>query len=718
MTDACPACAVLPPPAPAADARPAAHVYHVAVPGMHCAGCMGTVERGLAGLPGVASARVNLSRKRVTVSAEHDDMEPAILARLESLGYPGQPLDSAQIQKAADPTGRALLLRLGIAGFAAMNVMLLSVAVWSGAVGETRTFLHWISASIALPAALFAAQPFFANAWAAAKAWRMVMDTPISVAILLALGVSLYETALGGAHAYFDAALSLTFFLLLGRVLDHHSRAAARSAAADLAALELPRAERLGAAGPQTVALEALSPGDTVLVRPGGRIPVDGEIAVGVSEIDRSLLTGESMPVAAGEGDEVHAGEINLSGPLQVTVRAVGADTQLRRIADLVRAAEGTRNRYVALADRAAQVYAPVVHLLALVAGVAWYASTGDLRLAVNIATAVLIITCPCALGLAVPSVMIAASGALFRRGVLLKDGTALERLAGADVAVLDKTGTLTGALPGPVEPGRHGKRALAIAGALGAASAHPLARALAAAAEGLVVPALSDLREHPGQGIEGRLDGTPVRLGRADWVGAEADGAGTATWLKIGDEPPLRFDFADQPKPGAAEMVAGLGRRMREVLLLSGDAPAPVARLAASLGIRDHRAGVTPQDKAAVLGELQAEGHRVLMVGDGLNDTAALAMADVSMAPAGGLDVARSAADIVLMNEDLSVAPQVVDIARRARRRMLENFGLAAAYNAVAIPLAVAGYATPLMAALAMSASSICVSLNALRVR
>ncbi|NNU78964.1 cadmium-translocating P-type ATPase [Halovulum dunhuangense] len=718
---ACPACVSLPDDAatPAQVAASLTRSLDYSVPSVHCAACIGTVERGLARLPGVVAARVNLTLKRVTVRVRDvGGIEQAVQDRLAALGHPGDLLDADTLGRAAgDPVGRALMLRLGVSGFAAMNVMLLSVSVWSGAEGATRDFLHWISAAIALPTVLYAGQPFFANAWAAIRRGRMVMDTPISVAMILALSISLYETAHGGRHAYFDAALSLTFFLLLGRVLDHRSRAAAKSAAVELAALEVPKAELLTNGTPRTVSLSELKAGDTILVRPGMRVPVDGTVARGATELDRSLLTGETAPAKAAPGDPVHAGETNLTGRLEVTVTAIGADTRLRQIAELVRAAEATKNRYVSLADRAARFYSPVVHILAFAAGSAWYATTGDLRLAVNIATATLIITCPCALGLAVPSVMVTASGALFRRGVLLKDGTALERLARVDTVILDKTGTLTAgrpALDSETDP-----QALSVAAALGASSAHPLAQALAAAAraQGIAPAEVCDIVETPGAGVEGRWGGAVVRLGRAAWVGA-GESPDTTSWLRIGDDLLVPFRFTDHPRAGVGAMLDGLRGQVRDIRLLSGDAPGPVERLADRFGIETAEARLGPDEKHDRVARLQQDGHHVLMLGDGMNDTAALAAAEVSISPASGMDVARNAADIVLLNPDLSVVPGILRTARRARARIIENFALAALYNAIAIPIAVAGYATPLAAALAMSASSICVSLNALRVR
>nr|WP_198671027.1 heavy metal translocating P-type ATPase [Oceanibium sediminis] len=694
------------------------------MPSVHCAACISTVERGLGDLAEVRAARVNLTQKQVRVEvADSETAEDRLLDRLAAIGHPGVALDGDTLAKGtADPVGRALLLRLGISGFAAMNVMLLSVAVWSGAEGVTRDFLHWISAAIALPTALFAAQPFFRNAWAALKVRRLVMDTPISLAILLALGMSLYETAAGGAHAYFDAALSLTFFLLLGRVLDHRSRRAARSAAAELAALDVPRATRVGADGTtQRVAVAEVAVGDILRVPPGMRVPADGVVVSGESDLDRAFLTGESAPVPLKTGEPVSAGEVNLTGLIDIRVTAAGEDTQLARIAELVRAAESAKHGYVTLADRAAKVYAPLVHSLAAIAAVGWYIGTGDLRLAINIATAVLIITCPCALGLAVPSVMVAASGALFRQGVLLKDGAALERLARVDTVLLDKTGTLTSGVPeltGDVRP-----EDLALAAGLGAGSMHPLAQGLAIAAHtrGIAPAEVSDLREVPGSGVEARFEGQRVRLGRLDWVGGDCDTAppgGATTFLRLGDHQPVRFSFVDHPRRGLEQMLEGLRKQVRDIRVISGDADGPTQALAARFGIGVASGGMSPQQKQAEVAALSAAGNGVLMLGDGLNDTAALAKADVSIAPASGIDAARTAADIILLRPDLDVVPRILRVARSARARILENFALAAAYNAVAIPIALSGHATPLMAALAMSGSSICVSLNALRVR
>ncbi|MEX0318244.1 MAG: heavy metal translocating P-type ATPase [Ruegeria sp.] len=717
-TAACPGCIAT----PGEPARPIPEDVQIALslPGIHCSACIATVERELNAFPGVDSARVNLTLKRAMVQAEPEVRAADLIPVLERAGYEAHELDPGALSATqADKAGRDLLMRLAVAGFASMNVMLLSVSVWSGASDATRDMFHWISAAIALPAIAFSAQPFFVNAWSALRVRRLNMDVPIVLAILLALVTSLWETALSGEHAYFDAALALTFFLLAGRYLDYRTRAVARSAAEELAALEVPRAIRLVNGAEEEVAVSTLQLGDLVLVRPGGRMPVDGEIVEGQSELDRSLLTGETLPVFAEPGLTVSAGEVNLTGPLTIRATAVGQDTSLHRMTDLVAIAESGRSRYTSLADSAAKLYAPGVHILSALSFVGWYIYSGDVRTALNIAAAVLIITCPCALGLAVPAVTTAASGRLFRKGMLIKHATALERLAEVDTVVFDKTGTLTAGTPELTNLGDHARTDLEIALALAEASAHPLSVSLARAARdaGIKPANVTEVTEVPGYGTEGQFRGQRVRLGRAGWTGAE-QGTQTAAWLAVGDRTPMGFYFTDALRPGAAEAVSALRQAGKQVLLISGDTSAAVEALAGRLGITDWLAEALPQDKAARVQALAEQGRRVLMVGDGLNDTAALAAAHVSVSPASALDAARVASDIVLLGQDLSPIADACDTAVRATKRIRENFRIATVYNVIAVPLAVVGLATPLIAALAMSTSSITVSLNALRLR
>ena len=716
---ACAACNV----APAAEhlaELPKDATLMLSLPGIHCAGCISGVEKALKAFPGVRSARVNLTLRRAAVEAAPDVTAQDLTQLLERAGYEAHELDPGVLATTeADRQGRDLLMRLAVAFFAMMNVMLLSVAVWAGAEGVTRDMMHWISAAIAIPAVVFSGRPFYVSAWGALRGGRLNMDVPITLAIVLAVGTSLYETMMSGHHAYFDAAIMLCFFLLGGRYLDHRTRASARSAAQELAALEVPRALRVTTVGEETVPAAELAVGDIVRVKPGGRIPVDGIVTEGQSELDRSLMTGESLPVYAGPGTEVSAGEVNLTGPLMVEVRAAGRDTSLHRIADLVAVAESGRANYNSLADQAAKLYAPGVHILAVVAAVGWWIYTQDLRISLNIAAAVLIITCPCALGLAVPAVTTAASGRLFRKGLLIKDGTALERMSEADTVVFDKTGTLTTGAPEPVGLDSHPDEAMGVALALAEASSHPLAEALSGAlrARGLRPARIEGATEVPGYGVEGIWRGKPVRLGRAGWVGAEAPDV-TATFLSLGGEPPRAIRFTDTLREGAAETVAALKASGRRVILLSGDTRGAVQSFADRIGIEEVIAEALPQEKAALVAQLSEEGARVLMVGDGLNDTAALAAAHVSISPASALDAARTASDMVLMGRSLAPIADAYTTSTSAARRIRENFTIATVYNVLAVPLAIAGLATPLIAALAMSMSSITVSLNALRLK
>lgn len=719
---ACPACSVAPAAGRLADTPVAPDAIILSLPTIHCAVCISDVERALNAVSGVRSARVNLTLKRVTIDApglSAADLIPV----LDGIGYEAHELDpDALVSAGSDRQGRDLLMRIGVAGFAMMNVMILSIAVWSGAEAATRDLFHWISAAIALPTVVFAGQPFFASAWSALRSRRLGMDVPISLALILATAISLYETTQSGRHAYFDAAVMLCFFLLVGRYLDHRTRAIARSAAAELTALEVPRATLMRDGREQVVPVATLTAGDLIRVRPGGRIPADGEVIEGRSETDRSLLTGETLPVLAAPGTRLSAGEVNLTGPLTLRVTAAGRDSSLARLTALVEAAESARGRYSSLAERAARAYAPIVHLLAAASLAGWFLATRDLRLSVNVAAAVLIITCPCALGLAVPAVVTAASGRLFRRGLLIKDGTALERLAQIDTVVFDKTGTLTLGRPRLISDHLLPSDLAGVALALAQVSSHPLSRAIVTALSDRTPAALTDdPREEPGRGVSARWQGREVRLGRADWLGVPDDDQhrpGSSTWLSVEGRIPVRLDFADSLRSGAGDCVMRLRDRGIRVILLTGDRPAAAAAIAAELGIEEWHAAVDPIGKAEFVGQLGASGRRVLMVGDGLNDTAALARAHASISPATALDAARVASDIVLTGQDLTAVADALDTARKAMSRIRENFGISILYNVIAVPVAMAGLATPLMAALAMSASSLTVTLNALRLK
>ncbi|WP_342070058.1 heavy metal translocating P-type ATPase [Yoonia algicola] len=712
MSDAaiCPACIGLPEGQLAKAASNGTTQIILSLPGIHCVACINAVERALRNMEGVANARVNLSMKRVTVGTSLPIAPEELIETLEMAGYEARVLDTSLLGGQADAYGRGLMTRIAVSGFAMMNVMLLSVAVWSGAIGATQNLFHLISASIALPAILYAAQPFFQNAWRALSVRKLNMDVPISLAILLAAGMSLFETLVGGHHAYFDAAISLTFFLLIGRYLDYRSRKAAASAAAQLSALEVPRVMRLTNGVRQMVDFADLAIGDLIQVLPGGRIPVDGTITEGTSQIDRALLTGESRPALAKVGTEVTAGEVNMTGPLTIRAATVGADTTLRKMVTMVDQAEAVRNRYTAIADRAAAVYAPVVHILAFASFLGWLVASGDIRLSLNIAVAVLIITCPCALGLAVPAVSTTAAGRLFRAGLLVKDGTALERLAEVDTVVFDKTGTLT--MPAAARDALDAETQ-SVALALTQKATHPISQAIAASLDGIAPAKLSDQQEHAGKGLSALHNGQKVQLGSGAWLGA-----GKGTYIKIGDRAAQKITLRSELREGALALVQGWQAAGLDIHLVSGDDADETAKIAKALQITSWQADTNPADKIAYINALSSKGAKVLMVGDGLNDTGALAAAYASVSPATAADASRAASDIVLLNDSLTPLIELPLVARAARARIKENFAISTLYNIVAVPIALAGFATPLIAAIAMSTSSITVLLNALRLK
>lgn len=696
----------------------------LAVDGAHCAACIVKIENGLTQIDGVKTARLNLSTGRLAVKFEGSpDKAEEIVGRLSHLGYGAKPY---QPETADDPKSdeeKRLLRALGVAGFASANVMLLSISVWAGE-GEmslaTITLMHWISGLIAMPAVAYAGWPFFKNAIQGVRSKNVNMDLPISLAVLLAVGVSIYETALGHGAAYFDAAVMLLFFLLIGRFLDVRLRARAGQAARDLAALQARIAHRIEPDGSvKAIPARDVKPGDHLRIAPGDRIPVDGEVLEGRGEADAALVTGETQPVSLQTGVAVYSGMINLNAPLTIRANAARDDSLLAEIARLVEAGEQSRSRYVRYADKAARAYVPGVFAMSAITLLGWLVFSGNTHDAVMNAIAVLIITCPCALALVVPAVQVVASGRLYGEGILLKSGDALERLADARSVVFDKTGTLTLGRPALLNAEMISPRALSLAARLARGSRHPISRAVTdAAGPG---PLAEDLREIPGGGLTGTADGAVIQFGSAAWLGLETDGDSSdpsvlEAWLEIEGEAPIRFVFADGLRADAPDAVSGLKAKNLPIELLSGDREAPVAAAADALGLDRYCAGLKPQDKIARIEALKSAGENPIMVGDGINDAPALAAAHVSVSMGSAADISRSAADLIIQGDRLAALPRAVEIAQAARARMLENFALANIYNVIAVPLAVFGLVTPLVAAIAMSASSLVVMANALR--
>ncbi len=703
----------------------------LAVDGITCAACMGEIERGLKRLPGIRTARVNLTSQRLAVDWVQDQTgADEIVAELARLGYTAHPFDPAHQKERQDKTGKDLLRCLAVAGFAGMNIMLLSVSVWSGNASditpETRDFFHWLSALIALPTVAYSGRPFFRSAANALSAGRLNMDVPIVIGVSLAVGLSLIQTMQHQPHAYFESAVMLLFFLLVGRYLDHNMRGRTRSFAENIAALKAEVAARINPDGSvREVPLSRVLAGDRVLVAGGERVPVDGIVETGTSEIDQSLVTGESILVPVTAGQRVYAGTLNGSGALQVRVEAASGATLLDEVNRLLEAASQAKSHYVRIADRAARLYAPLVHGAAALTFLGWLMAGLGWQPALVISISVLIITCPCALGLAVPAVQVVASGQLFRSGVLLNTGDAIERLSDVDTILFDKTGTLTLAEPELCEGIDPGEELLVLAGRLALASRHPLSTALVKAT-GALVP-LADVNEAPGAGLEAMVGEDRLRLGSPLFCGAGPDQVDRVlqAWpgasllaIRLGESPVRLLPFRQSLRRDARRVVDELKARGYALEILSGDTEPAVRDCADALDIQAWQAGMRPAQKIARLEELQEAGRKVLMVGDGLNDAPALAGAHVSLSPVSAVHLSQAAADAVFLGDKLQPVADALRLSKRARSAIEQNLWISGIYNVVAVPVAVAGFVTPLMAAVAMSASSIAVTANALKLR
>jgi P-type Cu2+ transporter len=641
----------------------------ISTPSIHCGNCISTIESQIRKLPGIKKVRANLSLKRVSLVFDGSNrVLAATIEKLEELGFPTQSLSSEAAEK-SDPQFTMLVRALAVSGFAAANIMLLSIPVWNGAEGATRDLFHFVSALIAIPCVAYGGLPFFRSAFAALRHRRMNMDVPISLGVLLATSMSMYESFIGGGHAYFDAATSLLFFLLIGRTLDHMMRTKPRAAADRLVRIAAKGGFVVEDDGALTyLAIDYLKPGMRIRIAAGDRFPVDGTVVEGLSDVDRSLVTGESEAPAVAKGSKIEAGTLNLTGPIDI------------------------------IAVRSAQQ-------------------------SLTVAIAVLIITCPCALGLAVPVAHVVSAGRLFKAGILMKDGSALERLAVIDGAVFDKTGTLTTGEPSLTSTTIPTGRAAMLAKALALRSIHPAARAWAKyfATESNIK--LSEVHEVAGSGIEASFQGKSVRLGRSAWVAeiskqdVQAESSqGVAFAIAGGDV--YYSQLTETLRPDGRWLVDTFQSQNISCHILSGDHERPVANVAVALGVTGYHADMRPRDKLDYLNNAAANGKKLLMVGDGLNDAPALVAAYVSMAPVSVSDVGRTAADFVFTRSSLASVAYAYDIAVATSRIVRQNFGLAIFYNMLAVPLAVSGQLNPLLAAVAMSTSSIIVVGNSLRLQ
>lgn len=735
----------------ASDARE----INLLVEGIHCAACVWLIENGLKTLPGVEEARVNLTGRRLRVRWDNGRLQLSrILRRLGDIGYAAVPFDPDSAEGALRRENRAMLYRMAWAGFAMMNLMWVSIALYAGADrGEYRGLFHWIGLILATPTLLYSGYPFYRGAWNGVRSGYLSMDLPIAIGASITYLYSLYVTLSGSlvGDVYWDTVVNFLFVILVGRYLEAASKRQAVASTQRLLDLQPRVATVLRDGQEMVVPVRSIGLGERVLVRPGERVPVDGEVVEGLSELDESMLTGESRPVSRGPGEPVSAGTINGPGVLEVRTTATLRETALGRIIRLVEEAQASRAPIQRLADRIVPWFVALTLGLATLTFVLWLGQ--DLELALMAATSVLIITCPCAFGMATPMAVAVASGLGASRGILVRNGAVLERLSSIDHFVFDKTGTLTEGRPAVTAlraPGHPWRRldpdqplltdqeqaALRLIGSLERVSEHPAAAAVTALCErvgmGLQGQAPQSVQVVPGFGIRGRVDGVEVIVGSVDWLKGQgiptSDGSDSAELPEVealsmihcaldGREV-LVLATEDRIRPGAREVIARLRSEGIQVTLLTGDRRANGERAAADLGGIDLIAEVRPEDKDRVVAELQRDGRRVAMVGDGVNDAPALVRADVGIAMGSGTDVSIASADIVLMSDSLDRVVEAAQLARRTLRTIRQNIGISVAYNLIMVPLAMAAIVTPLIAAVSMPLSSLAVIGNSARIR
>ena len=707
------------------------------VEGIRCGACVWLIEQQLRAQPGVEDVSVNMATERATIRyLDSGSPLSALLAAAGRIGYRLRPFDPARREQALRQTSRDLFRRLFIAGLGMMQVMMYAVPVYLAGPGDIEpqwdSLMRWASLALTLPVILYSAQPFFSGAWRDLRARSPGMDVPVAIALVAAFAASVHATVTGRGEVWFDSVTMFVFLLLGARYLEWMARRRAARTLDALSASVPETAERIDplTGNSERVPATRLAPGDRFRVAPGERIAVDAELLDEHTSIDQSLLTGESRPVPVQRGQPVPGGAINTGHPVLLRALRAAGDSTVSTIERLAERAAANRPRLVTITDRVARIFVMALLVLSAAVWLAWLQI--DPARAGQIAIAVLVVSCPCALSLATPAALAAASGAALRSGMLVASGDMLLRASETTDVVFDKTGTLTLGQPKLVDlaplplaisrwPGADtaSRRLLAIAAALETGQPHPVAEAIRRAAADEALPLASEARTLPGLGVQATIDGRRWRLGSAAFTGAHPEaGAGqdTVVWLADESGPLARMQFRDELREGAAEVVARLASRGLRPHLLSGDHPATVAAVADALGIAERTGDADPAAKLAYVRRLQAEGRRVMMVGDGINDAPVLAAADVSVAVGEATSLARTAASIVLLGRRIADLCLLHDMADDTRRIVKQNLGWAMAYNALAIPMAAVGWVPPAVAAIGMSASSLLVALNALR--
>ncbi|ODT34801.1 MAG: hypothetical protein ABS55_10550 [Lautropia sp. SCN 70-15] len=727
------------------------------VEGIRCGACVWLIEQQLRAQPGVEDVSVNMATERATVRYRAVDTPlSSLLAAAGRIGYRLRPFDPARREQALRKTSRDLFRRLFIAGLGMMQVMMYAVPVYLAEPGDIESqwdsLMRWASLVLTLPVILYSAQPFFSGAWRDLKARSPGMDVPVAIALIAAFAASVHATVTGRGEVWYDSVTMFVFLLLGARYLEWMARRRAARTLDALSASVPDTAERVDPAtgAAERVPASRLAPGDRFRVAPGERIAVDATLLDETTTIDQSLLTGESRPVPVARGEAVPGGSINTGHPVLLEVLRAAGDSTISTIERLAERAAAQRPRLVGVTDRVARIFVVALLLLASAVWLAWLQI--DPARAGQIAIAVLVVSCPCALSLATPAALAAASGAALRQGMLVASGDLLLRAAETTDVVFDKTGTLTAGRPELVSlallPGAGDRlgpdatqaRLLAIAAALETGQPHPVAEAIRRAAAGSPLPAATESRTWPGLGVQARVDGRSWRLGNASFAGpapkasppggapdsadpADAadparagDPGDTVIWLADEAGPVAQLRLRDALRPETPEVVARLAARGLRLHLLSGDEAGTVATVARQLGIAAHRGGARPDDKLDYVRALQREGRTVLMVGDGINDAPVLAAADVSVAVGEATSLARTAAGVVLLGRRISDLCRLHELAQDTRRIVKQNLGWAMVYNALAIPTAAVGWVPPAVAAIGMSASSLLVAVNALR--
>jgi P-type Cu2+ transporter len=700
----------------------------VLVDGLRCSACAWLIERAMRSIAGVHEVGVNALARRVVLGFDPDRIALSdLLGALARLGYQPHPLTAEMIDSQRQRESRAAMKRLAVAGLGTMQAMMMAVALYAGVFDgidpSVREFFRWLGFLVATPVVLYSAQPFFSGALREWRSGRLSMDTPVALAIGLIYLASLLGVIVGAEEIYFDSVSMFVLFLLLGRHLAMRARHRAGDVVDALSRLQPVLADRREAAGYVTVAVHELEPGDIVRVASGSAIPADGVLLGSPCRIDESLVSGESTPLRRQPGEDVIAGSLVVDGPMEFEVRRIGADTVLAGIVRLVTRAASERPRLACLADARAARFVLRVLTVTVLTALAW--AWFDPAQALPSALAVLVVSCPCAFALAVPAALTRAVAVLAQRGVLVVDADALEALANADRFVFDKTGTLS-------EPSFDRARvrvsrgsldeALALAAALEQSSTHPLGRALRQMT-GIVSPMLAqDLRQVAGAGVEGSINGNHYRLGRSDFASSALPASGVedeSDALVLADDAGeiARFPVSEQARAGAIALIHSLQDSGSQCEILSGDGPRRVNAMAGQLGIRHVQASATPADKLARLEALRAAGHRVAMVGDGINDAPVLAAADVAIAIGDGSAMAHAASGILLASSRLDSLIEAREVATQMLARLKQNLNWALFYNLAAVPLAAFGMVPPWLAAIGMSASSIVVILNSLRI-